>query len=746
MPRKYQRKSNRGAPEDVLRRAMEQVRGGFSIRAAAKDFDISRMTLTRYINKHDGENEQNDDKNDVFGYRNCQLKNMIFTQEMETDLAAHIKTLAEQFHGMTRNKCRALIVEYALKNSLIVPNSWKENGMTGEHFWISFKERNHLAIRTPEATSLARASAFNRYTVGKFFDNLGTVMDLHKFECQDIYNVDETGCTTVSAPENVVAGKGVKQVGSITSAERGQLVTAVYGISAAGSVVPPMLIFPRKNVREHFTKSGPPGCIGGANSSGWVNEELFLDYLNHFIRQTRCSQEKKVLLILDNHEAHISLAAIDLAKQNGVVLLTMPPHTSHRLQPLDVCCFKPFKTAYVRAMENWMRSNPGKTITIYEIPEFVAHAQLHGLTAKNILSGFQSTGIFPYNRDLFDETEFSPAAVTDRDLPQELEKNDPIPTEQLPTPQSESGTTPTPMPQPEPSFSATRALQPGLSSTATPACEPESSSFATTAFEPELSSTESPVRQPESSSIASSAQSREPEPSSIATPVRKPEASSTAAPALTQPGPSNHYVSPADIVPLPRAGPRKATNRGRKRGDTKILTDTPVRNSIADALAARHAKKRKVNPPVKQGAKKSLFKTRARKSPTPSSSSESDTEDVPFMESSESDADEPDYEVVEGDFAVVKFVSAKSRIVHYIARVDIIDGDECEGVFLQREFNRNQTMPTFMINNKDEGAFPKTDIVKKLPDPIQLGGTAHRPGKLTFPCDFTRWDFHSSLY
>ena len=182
-----------------------------------------------------------------------------------------------------------------------------------------------------------------------------------------------------------------------------------------------MLIFPRKNIREHFTKGGPPGCIGGANSSGWVNEDLFLAYLNHFICHTRCSKENKVFLILDNHEAHI--AAIDLAKENGVVLLTMPPHTSHRLQPLDVCCFKPFKTTYAQAMENWMRSNTGKTITIYEIHEFVAHAQLHGLTAKNILSAFQSTGIFPYNRDLFDETDFSPATVTDRDLPEEKRSN-----------------------------------------------------------------------------------------------------------------------------------------------------------------------------------------------------------------------------------------------------------------------------------------------------------------------------------
>ena len=116
------------------------------------------------------------------------------------------------------------------------------------------------------------------------------------------------------------------------------------------------------------------------------------------------------------------------------------------------------------------------------------------------------------------------------------------------------------------------------------------------------------------------------------------------------------------------------------------------------------------------------------------------------MESGESDADEPDYQVIEGDFAVVKFVLAKSRSVHYIAQVDVIDGDKCEGVFLRREFSRHQTISTFMFNDKDEASFPKKDIIRKLPEPQQLGSTACRAGKFTFPCDFTRWDFHSSLY
>ena len=40
------------------------------------------------------------------------------------------------------------------------------------------------------------------------------------------------------------------------------------------------------------------------------------------------------------------------------------------------------------------------------------------------------------------------------------------------------------------------------------------------------------------------------------------------------------HVSPGEIHSVPKAGPRK-TKRSRKKGNTKILTSTPVRNEIA---------------------------------------------------------------------------------------------------------------------------------------------------------------------
>jgi len=40
----------------------------------------------------------------------------------------------------------------------------------------------------------------------------------------------------------------------------------------------------------------------------------------------------------------INIKTIDWMQQFGFDIVTLPSHTYHALQPLDVSCFKPFKT------------------------------------------------------------------------------------------------------------------------------------------------------------------------------------------------------------------------------------------------------------------------------------------------------------------------------------------------------------------------------------------------------------------
>ena len=60
------------------------------------------------------------------------------------------------------------------------------------------------------------------------------------------------------------------------------------------------------------------------------------------------------LLILDGHGSHVGLETMQLAASMGLDIVTIPSHTSHALQPLDVNCFKPFKSAYKKERDTYM--------------------------------------------------------------------------------------------------------------------------------------------------------------------------------------------------------------------------------------------------------------------------------------------------------------------------------------------------------------------------------------------------------
>ena len=185
-------------------------------------------------------------------------------------------------------------------------------------------------------------------------------------------------------------------------------------------MIPPMMIFPRKHFKEHFIKGSPTGSIGCAHPSGWMTAENFLVWLKHFVSHVRPTKEDKVLLLLDNHQSHVCIEVIDYAKEHGVVLLSFPPHCSHKLQPLDRAVYGPFKRYYNSACDCWMRENIGTTMTIYDIPDMVGRAFPRAFTPVNIQSGFKVAGIFPFDRDIFTDVEFLLSDVTDRPAPHDL--------------------------------------------------------------------------------------------------------------------------------------------------------------------------------------------------------------------------------------------------------------------------------------------------------------------------------------
>jgi DDE superfamily endonuclease len=90
------------------------------------------------------------------------------------------------------------------------------------------------------------------------------------------------------------------------------------------------------------------------------------------------------------------MAFIDYAEQARILLAFLPPHSTHRLQPLNVRLFSPLAHFYIQEIDKLLFKSQGLTyITKRYFWRLFSVAWQKAFSTSNIESTFRTTGLKP---------------------------------------------------------------------------------------------------------------------------------------------------------------------------------------------------------------------------------------------------------------------------------------------------------------------------------------------------------------
>ena len=246
-----------------------------------------------------------------------------------------------------------------------------------------------------------------------------------------------------------------REQSSVYSVEDGnrELITIIEAVSATGAALIPSVIFqgvhrnpewgrPENNpssaryvvisLSQLFTPVNNDLYSVSVSPKGWTDQELGLKWLERdFEPNTRPQNPQEFhLLILDGHNSHCTYPFIKFSAEHRILIICLPSHTTHALQPCDVGVFGPLTHAWKSQVTQASQDNV--PITKYNLLRYYHNARSIALKPSTIQSAFRKTGIYPLNRNAIPESAFEPAKNTTTEAAQPLPAQ--LPPSLVPTP------------------------------------------------------------------------------------------------------------------------------------------------------------------------------------------------------------------------------------------------------------------------------------------------------------------------
>ncbi|XP_047142942.1 uncharacterized protein LOC124817170 [Hydra vulgaris] len=178
----------------------------------------------------------------------------------------------------------------------------------GRDWCMSFEKTWNVVLekRKPELLTKARANDLSLKTLTDF--------------------LNETGLRTDPTAGKIFVRKTSKTAYYVASSCGKSMYTVLFCGSANGQCLPSFVVYKAIHLYDAWCQNGPENAI-------WIDK--FIIHVKEY--------EKPVLLLRDGSDSHLTYSTVKKALDNHIILLCLPPNTTHALQPLDVGFFAPLR-------------------------------------------------------------------------------------------------------------------------------------------------------------------------------------------------------------------------------------------------------------------------------------------------------------------------------------------------------------------------------------------------------------------
>lgn len=117
---------------------------------------------------------------------------------IENDLVKYCTVMDQKYFGLSRRDLKKLAFQLAVRNNISSFRFSRDKQSAGKKWLRNFLIRHpQLSFRCPQLISIARAQGFTKENVDAFFQILKPELDKVGHRSNRVFNVDETGITTV---------------------------------------------------------------------------------------------------------------------------------------------------------------------------------------------------------------------------------------------------------------------------------------------------------------------------------------------------------------------------------------------------------------------------------------------------------------------------------------------------------------------------------------------------------------------